>query len=51
MKNRLFHYVPWLRLNDWLQLGWLPVADLGPTHGEWSVLCEWLCNCPPIVPR
>jgi invasion protein IalB len=21
--------------------GWQPAADLGVTHGEWSVLCEW----------
>ena len=21
--------------------GWVPIDDLGHTHGEWSVLCEW----------
>jgi invasion protein IalB len=21
--------------------GWEPVADLGCTHGHWSILCQW----------
>ncbi len=48
--TRTYHFVPWLYLDDWLRLGWLPVADLGPTHGEWSCLCQWLCDCPMVHP-
>jgi hypothetical protein len=48
---RTFRYVLWHRLPDYLALGWLPVADLGPTHGEWSTLCEWLCACRCVEPH
>jgi hypothetical protein len=34
---------------DYLELGWLFVADLGPTHGTWSVLAVWLCECRPAI--
>jgi hypothetical protein len=50
MSIRTFRYVPWDRLPDYLALGWIPVADLGPTHGRWSILCEWLCACECIEP-
>ena len=33
------------RVPDWLNLGWLVIADLGPTHGEWSLMMGWLCEC------
>lgn len=39
-------YVP-----DWLRLGWMVVADLGPTHGEWSLLMAWICECRCVKPR
>lgn len=47
---RTFRYVSWNDLEDYLRLGWLPAADLGPTHGEWSTLCEWLCQCEQVTP-
>ena len=28
--------------------GWQPISDLGPTHGEWSVICEWQGECVPL---
>lgn len=40
------HLVP-----DWLNVGWMVVADLGSTHGEWSVLMSWVCpSCPVVKP-
>jgi hypothetical protein len=48
---KTYRYVRWNRLADYLHLGWLPVADLGAYHGQWSVLCEWKCNCPCAEPR
>jgi len=40
------------RARDYLDLGWLFVADLGPTHGAWSVLAIWLCECrPATIPK
>jgi hypothetical protein len=41
----LFRYIRRADLSDALRAGWLVVADLGPVHGEYSVLCEWLCDC------
>lgn len=49
-RTRWFRMVVHERVADYLALGWLQVADLGPIHGEWSVLMQWLCNCPLIEP-
>jgi hypothetical protein len=38
---RWFRYVSYSSLLVRLVEGWAPVADLGPIHGHWSVLCEW----------
>jgi hypothetical protein len=43
-RTGLFRYVTWERLDAYLAQGWLPVADLGPRHGQWAVLC-WHCGC------
>lgn len=49
--TRIFRYVAWQQFDDYLRLGWLPVADLGSPHNEWSVLCQWLCRCkvPQVI--
>jgi hypothetical protein len=49
-RERIFHYATWSQLDDYLRLGWLPVADLGQPHGQWATLCEWLCDCPALCP-
>ena len=40
------------RIDDYLRLGWLPTSALQycEGHGEYSILCLWLCNCPIKVP-
>jgi hypothetical protein len=38
-------------VNDYLRLGWMVAADLGPVHGEYSVLMAWPCTCNPAMPR
>lgn len=35
---------------QWLKLGWMVIADLGPTHGEYSVLMAWICKCACVKP-
>lgn len=35
---------------DYLNLGWDIAADLGPTHGHWSVLMRWVCGCKCVEP-
>jgi len=51
VKDGIFRQVIWERLADYLNLGWMVVADLGPTHGEWSVLMEFRCVCRDSVPE
>jgi hypothetical protein len=36
-----FLFCPYACLLTRMCEGWQPVADLGDTHGEWSVLCKW----------
>jgi invasion protein IalB len=36
-----FRYVRYKDLLLAMAYGWQPVADLGDTHGQWSVLCQW----------
>jgi hypothetical protein len=48
-RTGLFRYVALECLADFLGRGWLPVADLGPVHGHWSVLC-WHCQCEEREP-
>jgi hypothetical protein len=45
-----YHFVRHKSVPTFLQLGWVVCADLGPTHGEWSCLMRWLCDCKPAVP-
>lgn len=45
--TRTFHLVRIPDVAEWLRLGWIAWPSLdGCGHGEWSVLCEWLCDCP-----
>lgn len=42
--NGMFRFI---RLPDmlWrLAQGWTPAGDLGPIHGEWSLLMQWCCG-------
>jgi hypothetical protein len=50
MLSGTYHFVRHRNVSDFLQLGWIVCADLGPTHGEWSCLMRWLCNCRPATP-
>jgi hypothetical protein len=47
--DRIFRFVRWHDL-DYERLGWMWVRDFGAYHGQFSVLCEWRCNCPCIEP-
>jgi hypothetical protein len=48
--TRVFRYVLIERIADYQRLGWTVAADLGPVHGQWSVLMEWLCACRMVEP-
>lgn len=45
MTERVFRYVLWRDAPRRLAQGWCFAADLGPTHGTYSVLMEWICSC------
>lgn len=44
VRTGLFRFVPWDQLDSYHRRGWMAVADLGLTHGFWSVLM-WRCDC------
>ncbi len=50
--DRWFRFVPHHLAPDYLLTGWYdPNVDLAH-HGEYSVLLEWLCDCPlPAIRR
>lgn len=48
---KTFHYVRHSEVADWLRCGWIAYGCLrGIHHGEYAVLCEWLCDCPMARP-
>jgi hypothetical protein len=52
MTHQTFHFVRIPDVELFLQLGWVATNALeGTQHGQWSVLCRWLCNCPIIQPK
>lgn len=36
-----YRYIPYPDLLWRMATGWQPIADLGPTHGQYAVLCRW----------
>jgi hypothetical protein len=36
-----FRYVPYGDLLLAMVYGWQPIADLGDSHGQYAVLCQW----------
>lgn len=48
---KTFHFVRHPEVLDWLRVGWIARPALeGTHHGQWSALCEWLCDCTPVRP-
>lgn len=44
IRTGLFRYVRHADVFSFMERGWMVAADLGPTHGQWSVLM-WHCEC------
>lgn len=45
----IFRFVVHERVLDYLMCGWhIAQPDLGPPHGGWSVLMQWLCPCKMV---
>ncbi len=49
IRTGLFRYVRHDAVASYLMRGWMIAADLGPTHGQWSVLM-WHCECGQVQP-
>lgn len=43
-QKHTYAYVPCHLVPDWMDFGWMPVADLGPVHGSYSCLMR-ACIC------
>lgn len=49
--TRLYRYIRLPQMGAAMRAGWLATSALkGCHHGEYSVLCEWLCACPEAWP-
>ncbi|MGF7053971.1 hypothetical protein GGC47_003159 [Bosea sp. OAE752] len=48
-RTGLFRYVRHAKVDAYMRRGWMIAADLGPTHGTWSVLM-WHCSCGQVTP-
>lgn len=47
----VFRFVRHEAALDHARLGWHLADTLeGTPHGLWSVLMQWLCGCPEVVP-
>lgn len=49
IRTGLFRYVRHQDADAFMRRGWLIVRNLGPTHGQWSVLM-WHCECGEVSP-
>jgi len=50
--HRTFRYVPFALVLDYERLGWMHDPRPMPGgHGEWSVICWWLCDCKLVEPK
>lgn len=48
----MFRFVVHEHVLDYLMCGWhIAQPDLGPPHGDWSVLMAWLCDCKMVEPQ
>jgi len=50
MTDRIFRYVAHWRRSAYEACGWAYSADLGPTHGQYSCLMEWVGDGEPRSP-
>ncbi len=44
IRTGTFHFVRHANVDAFHRRGWMVVGDLGPIHGQWSVLM-WRCDC------
>jgi hypothetical protein len=50
--TKYMRYVPHALAEDYARLGWCVSDAFDATpHAAYSVICAWLCACPPIEPR
>jgi hypothetical protein len=51
-RDRIFMYVTYDRLRDWLLCGWMVAIPNAPAHHHhYGQIVEWLCDCKMARPR
>jgi hypothetical protein len=51
-REKTFRFVIHDRVLDYARLGWTIEDTMEDCHhGQYSILMEWLCNCPLVEPR
>ncbi len=52
MRHRIFHYVTYARVPDWLACGWMVSIPNAPMyHHVYGLTLEWLCDCKMPRPQ
>lgn len=53
MKDRIIHRIPHYVALDHLRCGWIIIEMRGsiPSHDQYVVMMEWLCDCHMPRPR
>ena len=45
-RDRIFHYVNFPRIEDWLRCGWMVALPNAASHiNFYGAVMEWLCDC------
>lgn len=46
----IFRFVPYALIDAYLKLGWTGGQPAPGSHGVWSVVMKWLCDCEAKEP-
>jgi hypothetical protein len=48
----IFHWARHHQIEDFLRAGWIIAPVNAPMHHHYyGFICQWLCDCPPVIPR
>ena len=52
VRERTFHWARIGEIDKWLACGWVVArSNIAMHHQEYSLLMEWLCDCPMRKPK
>jgi hypothetical protein len=48
----IFYWALHHQIEDFLRAGWIIAKVNAPMHHhEYGFICQWLCDCKPVIPR